>query len=255
MRVPGEVRIEQAGDIARVWLATPGRRNAIGAAMWRQLAACFGDWLREPRALRVVVLRGADGHFAGGADIAEFPALRHDRASGRRYHEELIAPALAAVRACPVPVVAAIEGACVGGGLELALAADLRIAAQGARLGAPVGRLGFPFARRELADLLACVGRDVAFELLVEGRLLDADEACSKGLVTRVVAASAFEAELAACCERIAAGAPLAARLNKANLSAPVPQSPDDYAWLESEDYREGVAAFLAGRAPRFTGR
>lgn len=254
MREPGEVRIEHAGGTARVWLATPGRRNAIGAAMWRQLSECFGTWAREPGTLRVVVLRGADGHFAGGADIAEFPALRHDRASGRRYHEELIAPALAAVRACPVPVVAAIEGACVGGGLELALAADLRIAVRGARLGAPVGRLGFPFARRELADLRACVGRDVAFELLVEGRLLDADEACSKGLVTRAVPAGSLDAEVDATCERIVAGSPLAARLNKANLaSGPLP--PDDYRWLDTEDYREGVAAFLAGRAPGFTGR
>lgn len=254
MRAPGYVRVEHAGDTTRVRLSTPGRRNAIGAAMWTALAETFGQLARAATPPRVVVLRGEQGHFAGGADIAEFPTLRHDRASGRRYHEELIAPALAAVRACPVPVVAAIEGACVGGGLELALAADLRLAARGARLGAPVGRLGFPFARRELADLLACVGRDVAFELLVEGRLLEADEACAKGLVTRVVATSAFEAELAACCERIVAGSPLAARLNKANLAA-APLPPDDYSWLDTEDYREGVAAFLAGRTPRFTGR
>lgn len=254
MRAPGEVRVELAGAVAHVWLVTPGRRNAIGAAMWRRLAEVFGAWAREAGPLRVVVLRGAEGHFAGGADIAEFPALRHDRASGRRYHEELIAPALAAIRACPLTVIAAIEGACVGGGLELALAADLRLAEQGARLGAPVGRLGFPFARGELADLLACVRRDVAYELLVEGRLLEADEACAKGLVTRVVPAGALPAEIDACCARIAAGSPLAARLNKTNLgSTPLP--PDDYAWLETEDYREGVAAFLAGRAPRFTGR
>jgi enoyl-CoA hydratase/carnithine racemase len=254
MRAPGEVRVELAGAVAHVWLATPGRRNAIGAAMWRRIAELFGDWAREPGELRVVVLRGAEGHFAGGADIAEFPALRRDRESGRRYHEELIAPALAAVRACPVPVIAAIEGACVGGGLELAMAADLRLATQSARLGAPVGRLGFPLARSELADLLACVRRDVAFELLVEGRLLDAAEACAKGLVTRVVPADTLDAEVAACCARIFAGSALAARLNKANLAA-APLPPDDYAWLETEDYREGVAAFLAGRAPRFTGR
>lgn len=254
MRAPGEIRVEQQGAVARVWLATPGRRNAIGAAMWAQLAEVFGAWAQDAGEARVVVLRGVGGHFAGGADIAEFPALRQDRDSGRRYHEELIAPALAAVRACPVPVVAAVEGACVGGGLELALAADMRLAAQGARLGAPVGRLGFPFARRELTDLLACVRRDVAVELLIEGRLLEAEEGCAKGLVTRVVADANFEAELAACCARIAAGAPLAARLNKANLvAATLP--PDDYAWLETEDYREGVAAFLAGRPPRFTGR
>jgi enoyl-CoA hydratase/carnithine racemase len=254
MRTPGEVVVDRQGAVVRVWLATPGRRNAIGAAMWAQLAKVFGAWAQDASEARVVVLRGAGGHFAGGADIAEFPALRHDRDSGRRYHEERIAPALAAVRACPVPVVAAIEGACVGGGLELALAADLRLGSRGARLGAPVGRLGFPFARRELADLLACVRRDVAFELLVEGRLLEADEACAKGLLTRVVPAPDFETELAACCARIAAGAPLAARLNKTNLAASA-LAPDDYAWLETEDYREGVAAFLAGREPRFTGR
>lgn len=255
MRAPGEVRVDRAGAVAHVRLATPGRRNAIGAAMWRRIAEIFSAWAREADQLRVVVLRGAEGHFAGGADIAEFPTLRHDRESGRQYHEKLIAPALAAVRACPVPVIAAIEGACVGGGLELALAADLRLAVRSARLGAPVGRLGFPFARNELADLLACVRSDVAFELLVEGRLLDGDEACAKGLVTRVVPAGRLDAEVDACCARILAGSPLAAQLNKANLAAALPLPPDDYAWLETEDYLEGVAAFLAGRMPRFTGR
>ena len=92
-----------------------------------------------------------------------------------------------AIEACPVPVVAAIEGVCVGGGLEVAVACDLRIAADTARIGAPVGRIGFPFALPELVPLLRLVGPGVAAELLLEGRLFDAHEAAARGLVTRAV--------------------------------------------------------------------
>lgn len=160
-----------------------------------------------------------------------------------------------------MPVIAAIEGACVGGGLEIALGCDLRIASPDARLGAPVGLLGFPLALNEMADLLEIAGPALSAELLLEGRLLDAHEACARGLINRV--AEDLDAEVSATLERVLAGSPFAARENKARLRLLRAQSghysPEQLAasfdYVDSQDCREGVAAFLAGRAPRFVGR
>jgi enoyl-CoA hydratase/carnithine racemase len=257
----GEVRVEHGGDRAWVTLDSPGKLNAISESMWRALARVFGELSAED-GLRVVVVRGAGHDFAAGADLDEFERVRGDAASGRRYHLETIANALAAIDACPVPVVAAIRGVCVGGGLEVAVACDLRLADDTARLGAPVGRLGFPFALPELVPLLRLVGSGVASELLLEGRILDAHEAAARGLLTRVIDASQFEAELQHAVACVAAGSPLAARQNKAairrlaaNGGRYTEQELDaSFAFLEAHDPREGVAAFLAKRTPRFTG-
>jgi enoyl-CoA hydratase/carnithine racemase len=257
----GQVHSAIAGHVATVTLDSPGKKNAISESMWRALAQAFGAIAATPD-LRVVVVRGAGGDFAAGADIDEFERVRSDVANGRRYHLETIANALAAIEQCPLPVVAAIEGVCVGGGLEVAIACDLRLADASARLGAPVGRLGFPFALPELVPLLRLAGRGVASELLLEGRIFDAPEAAARGLVTRIVAATHFEAEVRSCVQHIAAGSPLAARQNKAAirlLSANGGRYTDhdldaSFAFLESHDYREGVAAFLAKRTPHFTG-
>jgi enoyl-CoA hydratase/carnithine racemase len=173
---------------------------------------------RSVAATRVVVIRGAGDDFAAGADIEEFERVRFDQPSGRKYHLETIGNALAAVDACPVPLVAAIQGVCVGGGLEIASTCDIRLAADNGRFGVPIGRLGFPLALPELVPLLRLVGPAVAAELLIEGRILNAEEAALRGLVTRVVPAAVFESELEQCVARIAAGSPLAARENKANV-------------------------------------
>jgi enoyl-CoA hydratase/carnithine racemase len=250
------------GAVARVTLDTPDKLNALGAAAWRDLRAAFAG-LAARDDIHCIVLRGARGNFAAGADISEFPRERFDRDSGRRYHLDLIAPALAAIREVPQPVLAVIEGACVGGGLEIASVCDLRIAATGSRLGAPVGRLGFPLALPELAPLLRLVGPGVAAELLLAGRLLAAEEALAKGLVQRVVPAEGLDAVVEGTVQGLLAGSPLAARLNKRNLrmlaeqggSYSAAQLDASFAFFESADYTEGMRAFLERRAPRFTGR
>ena len=119
-----------------------------------ELRAVF-DQLAADNALRCVIVRGEGGNFAAGADIREFPAERADMAGVQRYHREVLAPALAAVAACPHPVVAQIEGVCVGGGLEIASQCDLRIAGASARFGVPINRLGFPMAPDEMRGLIA----------------------------------------------------------------------------------------------------
>jgi enoyl-CoA hydratase/carnithine racemase len=260
--VTGVIRVERSGPVATVTLDSPGKLNALSEAMWRGLA----DELTKLSAdinLRAVVLRGAGGNFAAGADISQFEAIRFNRADGERYHLQTIGNALAAIETCSVPVVAAIEGVCVGGGLEIATVCDIRIATEDARLGVPVGRLGFPLALPELVPLLRLVGPAVAAELLIEGRLLNGSEAAARGLVTRAVPAGEFESELKTCIDRIAAGSPRAARENKANmrrlqasaLRYDVRDLEASFDFLDSADYHEGVRAFLAKRPPQFVGR
>jgi len=247
--------------VARVTLDSPGKLNALSVAMWRDLRQAF-EQLAERDDVHCIVLRGAGDNFAAGADIAEFPQERFDLASGRRYHLDVIAPALRAIQEAPQPVLAVIEGVCVGGGLEIASVCDLRIAAAGSRLGAPVGRLGFPLALPELAPLVRLVGPGLAAELLLAGRLLDAAEAQAKGLVQRTVAAGQLEAAVAETVEGVLAGSPLAARLNKRNLRMLSEQGGHytdaqldaSFAFFQSADYPEGMAAFLQRRPPRFTG-
>ncbi|WP_296556806.1 enoyl-CoA hydratase-related protein [Pigmentiphaga sp.] len=256
----GRIDVSRAGGVLTLTLAHAGKLNALTAGMWRALATAMRDAANLPD-LRAVVIRGAGGHFAAGADIGEFPVERSGVEAVRRYHEQVIAPALRAIDDCPWPTVALVQGACVGGGLEIACCCDLRIAARSTRVGAPIARLGFPMAPAELAGLLAVAGRAVALELLLEGRILDAAEALAKGLLTRVVDDAELEAELARTLARIAAGAPLAATLNKRmvrRLQRPEPLQEAElaafFSYSDTRDHREGVAAFLEGRPPVFGG-
>jgi enoyl-CoA hydratase/carnithine racemase len=160
-------------------------------------------------------------------------------------------------------VIAAIEGSCVGGGLEIASVCDLRIGALGCRLGAPVGRLGFPLALPELAPMLRLAGPALVSDLLLTGRLLQADEAQAAGLLQRVVAAGELDAAVEQLVEAVCAGSPLAARLNKANIRMLVEQGGaftdaqlvDSFGFFASDDYSEGLQAFLSKRKPIFRGR
>jgi enoyl-CoA hydratase/carnithine racemase len=256
----GRVTTERRGSVVHVTLSHPGRRNAITVAMWRELAALFTGFSRDD-SLRAVLIRGADGHFSAGADITEFPRERADADSVYHFHQHIIAPALDAIGGCAVPVVAAIEGACVGGGLEIACECDLRIAAASAQFGAPIRQLGFPMAPRELRGVLAVAGRSVALELLLEARTLNATAAAAKGLVTRVVPDAELEAEANLTADNLAAGPALVARLNKQTIRRLAPPAGDFTeaelrafyaAWSASPDHREGVQAFLERRPPRF---
>ncbi|MVW73659.1 enoyl-CoA hydratase/isomerase family protein [Bordetella sp. 15P40C-2] len=254
------VSLAREGGLARVTLSNPGRLNAITVSMWGQLQQVFGALSRD-MSVRCVIIRGADGNFAAGADIREFPELRGDTAGVRHYHQEILAPALHAVAECPHPVVAQIEGVCVGGGLEIACQADLRIAGASARFGVPINKLGFSMAPDEMRGLLGLVGRATTLAILLEGRVFDAAEALSLGLLTRVVPDAKVADQTRASAERIMRGAPLAARINKRqsrHMAAGLPLTESDYqdffSYAESRDHREGVSAFLAGRTPTFTG-
>lgn len=253
------ILLEKDGPIATVTLSNPGKLNAIDVAMWQELKRVFAA-LSEDGSLRCVIIRGADGNFAAGADIAQFPEVRSTLEQGRLYHERTIGDALHAIAGCLHPTIAAIEGVCVGGGLEIACACDIRIAAPSSRFGIPINRLGFPLAPAELQGLLQLVGKATALEILLEGRVFDAVEAKSKGLLHRIADDVPSDARSAA--ERIARGAPLAARANKQLIRrlSPAPEALTEqelqaaFSFLDSEDYREGVQSFLDKRKPEFSG-
>ncbi|CUJ36628.1 enoyl-CoA hydratase/isomerase family protein [Achromobacter xylosoxidans] len=256
----GRVLLQRDGRLARVTLSHPGRLNAITVGMWRELRDVFTRIAADDD-LRCVIVRGEGGNFAAGADIREFPAERADAAGVQRYHREVLAPALQAVAQCPHPVVAQIEGVCVGGGLEIACQCDLRIAGESARFGVPINRLGFPMAPDEMRGLLALAGRAATLAILLEGRVFGAAEARDLGLLTRIVADADVAAQALRSAERIGQGAPLAARINK-RLSARLAQGgalteaeyQDYFSYADSRDHKEGVRAFLAGVDPHFSG-
>ncbi len=258
--MPEAVLVARDGDVATVTLNKPERLNALDKGMWRALGEIFTA-LDADAALRCVVLRGAgDKAFAAGADIAEFATERANVEQAREY-DRIVSVALAALVGCRHPVVAAIRGACVGGGLELAAVCDLRICGESSRFGIPVKNLGLVVAYGEMQGLIDLVGRAAALEIVLEGRVFGAQEAREKGLVHRVVPDDQVDEEVRATVRRIADGAPLVARWHKKfarRLADPKPLTPAEYdesfTCFGTEDYRIGYRAFLAKRKPEFRG-
>lgn len=256
----GTVHWQAAGTdgIARLTLAHPGKLNALSVSMWRGLHAA-ADAAARDTALRVLIVRGDGGQFVAGADIEEFPAFRHDAAALAHYHEAIVAPALEALWALDVPVVAQIDGACVGGGLEIAAMCDWRLGAADSRFGVPIARLGFPMAPREIELCALALGAPLLRELLLGADLMDAATAHARGVLARVLppgeVAVAAEHEAA----RLAALSTEALRRSKRLLrrhANGVPSSAAErhaaFDFADHPDHREGLAAFLARRRPHF---
>jgi enoyl-CoA hydratase/carnithine racemase len=243
-----------------VTLVHPGKFNAMSRPMWRQLRELFLD-LPAQQGLRVVVLRGQDGHFCAGGDIAEYADFRFEPRSLREFHEGEVWGGLSAVLDCDLPVLAQIEGNCMGAGVEIASCCDVRLAAAGARFGAPIAKLGFPMAPRE-ADLVAgAVGDLTAREMLLAARVLDAPTLLARGFLSEVCTDAELPATCLAWAQRMAQLAPQAARMNKRLLRqlrregpAALPQLvARAYDYADSAEHREGIAAFTAKRPPVFS--
>ena len=259
----GQIRVTLEGEIATVTISQPDKRNALTVEMWGELKSAF-EKASADTALRCIVLRGeGDEAFSAGADMSEFERVRSTREQVVEFHESCVLGALAAITECPAPVVAAIGGVCMGGGLEIAAVCDLRIAGESSRFGAPVGRHGFPLAFAETQALFRIVGPATIAELLLEGRILDAHEALAKGLVTRIVPDAEVASETYATAQRICESSPLASRSHKEQIrrltvdTSPVTSEERMrvYAFAESEDYEIGYRAFLSKQKARFVGR
>jgi len=259
--MPDPILVERDGEIATVTLNNPAKRNALNKAMWIGLRDVFRD-LSDDEQLRCIVLRGAgDEAFAAGADISEFEAERANPDQARAY-DQLLREALEAIYLCPVPTVALIKGACMGGGLQIATQCDIRVAGDNARFGAPIKFLGLAMPSPEIESIMRICGPATMNEILLEGRVYKADEAHIKGLVGRVVAVDAVEAEAYGTARRIAEGAPLTARWHKAFIrqqttpaELPVEQAEKSYFYFDTADFKEGVDAFLNKRKPEFKGK
>ncbi|APV50927.1 enoyl-CoA hydratase [Betaproteobacteria bacterium GR16-43] len=255
------ILVQRDGAIATVVLNRPEKLNALTRPMWKRLGAVFTE-LSADDTLRCIVIRGAGTKaFAPGNDISEFTTERSNVEQARGYGEDM-RRTIEAIGACRHPVVAQIHGICVGGGLEIAGLADIRICGESSRFGAPINKLGLVMAYAEIGSLISLAGEAAALEILLEGRVFDAQEAKDKGLVTRVVPDDQVEAEALATAQRIADGAPLVARWHKKfarRLRDARPLSEAEY--LEgfecfgTADFREGYRAFLEKRKPSFEGK
>lgn len=255
-----------ATDIATLVISNPGKLNAIDLGMWRQMKEALDELAVDPQ-LHCLRVRGDNtpgqpSAFAAGGDLEEFLQVRMNVEDAFAYHEDAVAPALAALADFPVPVVAEIDGPCIGGGLEIACCCDIRIAADNASFGAPILKIGFNMYAGELAHVLPVAGTAVVKEMLLEGRIFNATEAYDKGLLSRVVPREQLAAESLASCRRIAQGAPLVAKAHKAWIRRlshdEALSSAEKRASLhlvESTDYREGLDAFFSKRRPNFRGQ
>lgn len=255
------VLVSRDADIATVTLNRPEKLNALTKPMWKRIGEVMTA-LSADDTLRCVVVRGAgDKAFAPGNDISEFTTERSNAEQARAYGK-IHLPSLAALQECRHPTVALIKGICVGGGLEIATACDLRVCGASSRFGIPINRLGLAAGYEEVRGLIAVAGRAGALELLLEGRVFGADEALQKGLVTRVVADDKVDEEAYATARRIADGAPLVARWHKKfirRLDDPRPLTAQEldepYLAYDSEDFQIGYRSFLAKTKPDFKGR
>jgi enoyl-CoA hydratase/carnithine racemase len=258
----GQIEAMIERGVGLLTMVNPDRKNAITAAMWRAIPEAM-HWLHSDNQARVVVLRGSGSKdFSAGADISEFTELRKDATSARIY-EASNSRAFAAVREAPVPVVAAIQGICYGGGFGLAAAADLRIASEDALFAVPAARLGLAYPADAVQDFVRGLGSQMARRALFTGASLTARELLTCGFLSEVTSAEALPAQTQILAEAIAENAPLSLRASKLALRA-VELADDDLLreaeilgaqTFDSQDYAEGRAAFAARRRPVFTGK
>ena len=251
---------DRGGPIVTVVLNRPEKLNALTRPMWKRLGEVFAE-LSSDVGVRCIVIRGAGTKaFAPGNDISEFESERSNVEQARAYGEDM-RRTIDAIAQCRHPIVAQIHGICVGGGLEIAGLADIRICGESSRFGVPINKLGLTMAYAEIGSLISLAGEATALEILLEGRVFDAREARDKGLVTRVVPDDQVESEARESAQRIADGAPLVARWHKKfarRLRDAAPLTAAEYeegfACFGTGDFRTGYQAFLAKRKPEFRG-
>jgi enoyl-CoA hydratase len=240
----------------------PERRNAMSLEMWEATAQALTT-LRDDPAVRVVILHGAGGKaFVSGADISQFEKNRHNAEAAEEYNRRSGAPR-AMLASYPKPTIACIQGYCIGGGMALAMAADMRIASAGSKFGIPAAKLGIAYGYQGLNNLVALVGPSRARMLMFTGMQIDAAEALSMGLIDRMVHDEELWGTTFSLATTIAENAPLAVSAAKITIDeimkdpakrdmAAIDKIGDDC--FNSADFKEGRTAFMEKRKPKFTG-
>ncbi|MGH8738407.1 MAG: enoyl-CoA hydratase [Burkholderiales bacterium] len=255
------LRAERDGTIGWMIFDNPARRNAITGEMWRAIPKAMAGFDADPE-VRCVVLRGeGDLAFAAGADISEFEQRRADaQAAGK--HDNTIDAAQLALENSAKPVLAMIRGFCLGGGLEIALACDLRYAGDSSKFAIPAARLGIGYGVHGTNRLVASVGHAAAREIMLGGRRYGAHEALAMGLVNRVLPDAELEGFVRKLADDLAANAPLSMAASKSIINSLV-EARGDFSrgealierCMKSEDHVEGRRAFMAKRTPKFMGK
>ena len=259
----GKILQATADGVGIVTFNNPEKRNAISLEMWEGLGQSMIE-LRDDPSIRVVILRGAGGKaFVSGADISQFEKERHNAAASENYARRSAAQR-ALLASYPKPIIASINGFCLGGGLQIAMSADIRIAADNSQFGIPAAGLGIAYGYDGLRNLVSLVGPSQARLLMYTGMRIDAAEAARIGLIDRVVTDAELQSVTADIARTIAANAPLAVQAAKITIAEvlkdPAERDMDAVrrigtACMDSEDFREGRRAFMEKRKPRFAGK
>jgi len=257
---------EPAAGVARLTISNPAKRNALDHPILDAITATLERYAGEPDAPRCVIVTGAHGMFSAGYDIGEIPDEEFEERAERLVAHPFT-QAIDALEAFPLPTLAALGGHTIGGGLELALACDLRIAAEHVKLGMPPAKLGLVYSHTGLRRFIDAIGAPRTRELFLLGAHIDAPTALAWGLVNRVAAAQELDAVAMELAVELAANAPLSQRGNKRVIEellaarGELSQEVEDElielrrASFASEDMREGVRAFAERRPPRWRGR
>ena len=257
------LHVEKRGAVGWMVFNQPAKKNAISGAMWRAIPPAMAEFDRDAE-VRCIVFRGAGTEaFAAGADISEFESARSERSAVAEY-DDLLDRVLHAIQGSLKPSLAMIYGYCLGGGVEIALACDLRYCSQSAEFGIPAAKLGLGYNIEGHKRLLETVGHAWAREIMFLGRRYHAAEALAMGLVHRVLPDAELERYVDAVIETLCRNAPLAIANTKTILeqyvkSEGAPDTARMRAAIErcakSADYIEGRRAFMEKRKPRFTGK
>jgi enoyl-CoA hydratase len=259
----GKILQNVTDGVGVITFNNPGKRNAMSLDMWEGLGSALVE-LRDDGNVRVVVLTGTgDKAFVSGADISQFEKNRHNAQASEEYSKKSAAQR-ALLADFPKPVIACIRGFCLGGGMQVAMSADIRIASDNSQFGIPAAKLGIAYGYDGLKHLVSLVGPSWARLIMYTGMRIDSAEALRIGLVDRVVPDTELWGATMEIARTISGNAPLAIKAAKITI-AQVLKDPDkrdmeaikavSTACMDSEDFREGRQAFMAKRKPQFKGK
>ena len=259
----GKILQSVADGVGVITFNNPEKRNAMSLDMWEGLGHALVE-LRDDAEVRVVIMVGAgDKAFVSGADISQFEKTRHNAQASEEYSKRSAAQR-ALLADYPKPIIACIRGFCLGGGMQVAMLADIRIAAENSQFGIPAAKLGIAYGYDGLKNLVSLVGPSWARLLMYTGMRIDSAEGLRIGLVDRVVPDAELWSATTDIARTISGNAPMAIQAAKITI-AQVLKDPEKrdmdaikqagIACMDSEDFREGRRAFMEKRKPQFTGR